>query len=125
MSNDTIFHKIIRREIPAAIVYEDDEVLGFKDIAPQAPIHILFVPKVTVPTLNDVQPDQAEVIGRKLLAQFAAPFDLGDERMARVGATIGFALGQRPVRSPAELVRVRVLREFGVGLELEVQVLGG
>jgi diguanylate cyclase (GGDEF)-like protein len=58
---------------------------------------------VAVDGLADVE--QAEVIGRKLLAQFAAPFDLGDERMARVGATIGFALGQRPVRSPAELLQ--------------------
>jgi len=63
MSNDTIFHKIIRREIPATIVYEDDGIIAFKDIA-----HILFVPKVTVPTLNDVQPDQAEVIGRLAVA---------------------------------------------------------
>lgn len=41
---DTIFGKIIRREIPATIVYEDDEVLGFEDIAPQAPVHVLFIP---------------------------------------------------------------------------------
>ena len=44
---DTIFGKILRREIPASIVYEDDDVLGFKDIAPQAPVHILVVPKTT------------------------------------------------------------------------------
>lgn len=48
---------------------------------------------------------QAEAIGRKLLAQFSAPFDLGDERLARVGATIGFALGQRPVRDPTDLLQ--------------------
>ena len=66
--SDTIFHKIIRREIPATIVYEDDGIIAFKDIAPQAPIHILFVPKVTVPTLNDVQPEQAEITGRLVIA---------------------------------------------------------
>lgn len=66
--SDTIFHKIIRREIPATIVYEDEGIIAFKDIAPQAPIHILFVPKVTVPTLNDVQPDQAGIIGRLAVA---------------------------------------------------------
>jgi diadenosine tetraphosphate (Ap4A) HIT family hydrolase len=46
MSNETIFDKIIRKEIPANIVYEDDHVLAFRDIAPQAPVHILVIPKV-------------------------------------------------------------------------------
>ena len=67
--NDTIFGKIIRREIPATIVYEDDEVLGFKDIAPQAPVHVLFIPKqVHVPTLDDLTPDQATLVGKLVLA---------------------------------------------------------
>lgn len=66
---DTIFARIIRREIPAIIVYEDDEVLGFKDIAPQAPVHVLFIPKNDpIPTLDDVQPQQAHLIGRLALA---------------------------------------------------------
>ena len=43
--HDTIFHKIIRREIPADIVYEDEHLIAFRDIAPQAPVHVLFVPK--------------------------------------------------------------------------------
>src|SRR5690606_39921947 len=51
--SDTIFGKIIRREIPATIVYEDDDILGFKDIAPQAPVHVLFIPKHdAIPTLE-------------------------------------------------------------------------
>lgn len=67
--NDTIFGKIIRRELPASIVYEDDEVLGFKDIAPQAPVHVLFIPKaVHVPTLDDLTPDQATLVGKLILA---------------------------------------------------------
>ena len=68
MSDDTIFHKIIRREIPATVVYEDEHLVAFRDIAPQAPVHVLFVPKVTVPTLNDLQPSQAEVVGRLVIA---------------------------------------------------------
>ncbi len=68
MSDDTIFHKIIDRRIPADIVYEDEHLIVFRDIAPQAPIHLLFVPKVTVPTLNDLQPDQADIIGRLAMA---------------------------------------------------------
>ena len=69
--NDTLFGKIIRREIPATIVYEDDDILGFKDIAPQAPVHVLFVPKVDIATLNDLAPDQAEVVGRLAVAAAA------------------------------------------------------
>ena len=66
---DTIFAKIIRREIPATIVYEDEEVLGFKDIAPQAPVHVLFIPKnEAIPTLDDVRQDQAHLIGKLALA---------------------------------------------------------
>lgn len=66
--SETIFAKIIRREIPAQIVYEDEHVLAFKDIHPQAPVHVLFIPKVAVPTLNDLQDDQAELVGRLALA---------------------------------------------------------
>ena len=61
---DTIFHKIIRREIPATIVYEDEHLIAFNDIAPQAPVHVLFVPKVDIATLNHLQPAQAEIVGR-------------------------------------------------------------
>ncbi|MCI2245651.1 histidine triad nucleotide-binding protein [Xanthomonas sp. PPL568] len=66
---DTIFGKIIRREVPASIVYEDDAVLGFKDIAPQAPVHVLFIPKqVEIPTLDDLAPEHATLVGRLVLA---------------------------------------------------------
>ncbi|MEN9564909.1 MAG: hypothetical protein RLZZ69_105 [Cyanobacteriota bacterium] len=51
---DTIFGKIIRREIPADIVYEDDLTLAFRDVNPQAPTHILIIPKQHYTTLNDV-----------------------------------------------------------------------
>jgi len=66
--SDTIFHKIIRREIPADIVLEDEHVIAFRDIAPQAPVHVLFVPKVDFATLNDVPASQADVIGRLAIA---------------------------------------------------------
>ena len=69
--SDTIFHKIIRREIPADIVYEDDDMIAFRDIAPQAPVHVLFVPRVDIATLDDVQPSQAEVVGRLAVAAAA------------------------------------------------------
>lgn len=66
MSN-TIFGKIIKREIPAHIEYEDDDIIAFKDINPQAPVHILIVPKIEIATANDIQPEQAELIGKMVL----------------------------------------------------------
>jgi histidine triad (HIT) family protein len=65
---DTIFDKIIRREIPADIVYEDDDVLAFRDIHPQAPVHVLFIPKRSFATLNDVGEADAALLGKLLLA---------------------------------------------------------
>ena len=65
---ETIFSKIIRHELPADIVYEDDEVLAFRDINPQAPVHVLIVPRVAIETVNDIQPEQAELIGKMVLA---------------------------------------------------------
>ena len=65
---DTIFGKIIRREIPADIVFENDDVVGFRDLNPRAPVHVLFVPKKPLPTLDDAQPADAELLGKVLLA---------------------------------------------------------
>ena len=66
--SETIFHKIIKREIPADIVFEDEHLIAFRDIAPQAPVHVLFVPKTDVATLNDLQPDQSAIVGRLAVA---------------------------------------------------------
>ena len=68
---DTIFSRIIRREIPADIVHEDDEVLGFRDVSPQAPTHVLFIPKREIPTLNDLRPDDATLVGKLVMAATA------------------------------------------------------
>ena len=69
--SETIFHKIIDRTIPADVVYEDEHLIAFRDIAPQAPVHVLFVPKVDVATLDDLQPSQADVVGKLALAAAA------------------------------------------------------
>jgi len=69
--DETIFGRIIRREIPADIVYEDDAVIAFRDIAPQAPVHVLFVPKAPVATLNDLKPIHAELAGTLMIAAAA------------------------------------------------------
>ena len=58
-----LFCKIVNREIPASIVYEDDQILAFNDIGPQAPTHVLVVPKKHIATLNDVQDIDARLVG--------------------------------------------------------------
>jgi histidine triad (HIT) family protein len=63
----TLFEKIIAREIPAAIVYEDEKVLAFRDIKPQAPIHVLIVPKKPIPRIAEAAPDDHQVLGHLLI----------------------------------------------------------
>ena len=65
--SDTIFGKIIRREIPADIVYEDDLALAFKDITPQAPVHILVIPKKPIPQISEAQVEDQGLLGHLLL----------------------------------------------------------
>ena len=63
----TLFEKIAAREIPASIVYEDDLVFALRDINPQAPKHVLVVPKKPIPRLAEAKPDDAGVLGHLLL----------------------------------------------------------
>lgn len=63
---ETIFHKIIRKEIPAAIVFESEEIIAFKDISPVAPIHVLIVPKRTISNLAAAEDADTEVLGNLL-----------------------------------------------------------
>jgi histidine triad (HIT) family protein len=63
MMKDNLFQKIIDRQVPAAIVYEDDRCLAFKDINPQAPVHVLLIPKKVIPTHADVREEDRELLG--------------------------------------------------------------
>ncbi len=65
---DCIFCKIVSGDIPADIVYQDDDVLAFRDLNPQAPVHILVIPKKHIATLNDLQPEDTEVMGKLIQA---------------------------------------------------------
>ncbi|MGV3346309.1 purine nucleoside phosphoramidase [Enterobacteriaceae bacterium LUAb1] len=66
MPEETIFSKIIRREIPADIVWQDELVTAFRDIAPKAPTHILIIPNVLIPTVNDVDIAHEQTLGRMI-----------------------------------------------------------
>ncbi len=76
----TIFDKIIQREIPADIVYEDDQALAFKDINPQAPVHILVIPKKPIPRVSEAEQDDQALLGHLLMTvkQIAAEAGLTD-----------------------------------------------
>ena len=63
----TLFTQIRDREVEADIVYEDDDIMAFRDINPQAPLHVLVVPKEPIPTVNDLEPGHAELVGRLFL----------------------------------------------------------
>ncbi|KUI99778.1 purine nucleoside phosphoramidase [Vibrio sp. MEBiC08052] len=64
MAEETIFSKIIRKEIPAEILYQDELVTAFRDINPRAPSHILIVPNQLIPTVNDVEDTDEAALGR-------------------------------------------------------------
>lgn len=63
MTEDTLFSKIVRRELPADIVFQDERVTAFRDINPQAPTHILIIPNKIIPTVNDISAEDEGVLG--------------------------------------------------------------
>ncbi|NET46396.1 histidine triad nucleotide-binding protein [Okeania sp. SIO2B3] len=91
---DTLFSKIIRREIPADIVYEDDMALAFKDINPQAPVHILVIPKKPIPKLADASPEDHSLMGHLLLTAKRVAEQAGLENGYRVVINNGAEAGQ-------------------------------
>ena len=73
----TLFEKIIARQIPARIAYEDDQVLAFHDINPQAPVHVLIVPKRVIPRVDDATSNDQAVLGHLLVKAAQVARDLG------------------------------------------------
>jgi histidine triad (HIT) family protein len=109
----TLFEKIIAREIPADIVFEDARCLAFRDIAPQAPVHILVVPKRAIPRVGESLPADAELLGHLLvtagqIAKSEGVADSGFRLVINNGADGGEAvphlhvhlLGGRPLAWP-------------------------
>lgn len=93
--SDDLFLKIIRREIPADIVYETEHVLAFRDIHPQAPYHVLIIPKQRIATINDMQPEDERLVGRLFTAarELAAEAGFADDGY-RVVMNCNAAAGQ-------------------------------
>jgi len=74
---DCLFCKIIQGDIPGDIVYQDDDVLAFNDVNPQAPTHILIIPKKHIATTNDAQAEDAAVLGKLMLTASRIAADMG------------------------------------------------
>lgn len=75
--SDCLFCKIVSGDIPGDIVFEDDDVLAFRDLNPHAPVHFLVIPKKHISTINDIQPADAELIGKLYLAAKSVAKDEG------------------------------------------------
>jgi histidine triad (HIT) family protein len=86
-----IFCKIVSGEIEAAIVHEDDEVVAFRDVNPQAPVHVLVVPRRHVATLDDLRPEHGEIVARMVLA---ATKIARDQDMSREGYRLVWNCGE-------------------------------
>lgn len=94
MTEKTIFKRIIDKEIPADIVYEDDAVLAFRDVAPQAPTHVLIIPKQEIASLADVTDADEATLGRLLVVAQKVGVELGLEAGYRCVINIGTDGGQ-------------------------------
>jgi histidine triad (HIT) family protein len=90
----TLFSKIIAREIPADIVYEDEHCLAFRDINPQAPVHVLLIPKQEIPKLADAAKSDQTLLGHLLLAAGRVARQLGVEDAFRLVVNNGAGAGQ-------------------------------
>ena len=103
---ETVFAKIIERKIPARIVHEDDLCLAFHDVAPQAPTHVLVIPKKPIPSLADLDPADGAIVGHLVVVA------------TRVAAELGLGGGYRLV--------VNCGRDGGQSVDhLHVHLLGG
>ena len=77
MLKDNIFLKIIDKKIPAVIVHEDDQCLAFRDVHPQAPTHVLIIPRKVIPTHADLTPDDGPLLGHMHLVAAKLAVELG------------------------------------------------
>lgn len=75
--SDCLFCRIAAREIPAKVVYEDDRLMAFEDINPQAPMHVLVIPKSHIPTINDLTPEHDALAGQMVRCAAALAKDRG------------------------------------------------
>src|SRR5687768_13581501 len=106
----TIFGKIIRREIPADIVYEDEHCLAFRDVNPQAPTHVLLIPKKEIDRLSGAGSDDQALLGHLMLAAGKVARQLGVEDAFRLVVNNGAEAGQSVFHLHLHILAGRALR---------------
>jgi len=111
MMNNCIFCNIIDREIKAQILYENDDVLAFRDLNPQAPLHVLIIPKTHIATINDLEIKYADTVSKLYLAAKKIAMDEGyADDGYRVVMNCGAAAGQTVFHLHLHLLAGRVLK---------------
>lgn len=108
-TDDTIFAKIIRKEIPADIVYEDEDALCFKDVHPVAPVHLLLIPKKPLPRLADAQDQDAVMLGKLMCLVPKIAEKVGVQDAFRVVVNSGAGAGQTVFHLHLHLIAGRAL----------------
>jgi histidine triad (HIT) family protein len=92
---DCIFCKIVDKELPSRIIYEDNKFIAFKDVNPKAPVHLLIIPKKHIPSVNHIEPQDADLVGKLILvAQKIAKKEGVSESGYRLIFNIGKNAGQ-------------------------------
>ena len=106
---ETIFDKIISKEIPAEIVYEDDQCLAFKDVNPQAPVHILIIPKKSIAKIADADLQDQNILGYLMLKAGEIADELGVKDAFRLVINNGEGAGQTVFHLHIHLLAGRAL----------------
>lgn len=109
--SDSIFTKIIKGEIPADKVYEDEHCIAINDINPQAPVHVLVIPKKQIPTLADAQAEDQELLGHLLLTAGNVARQLGVDEAFRLIVNNGEGVGMTVYHLHLHIIAGRELAE--------------
>ncbi len=117
MSEETLFTKIINREIPADIVYEDDQCICIRDIHPQAPTHVLVIPRKPIPRLADATPQDKALLGHLMLKVSEIASILGVEEAFRVVINNGKAAGQQVFHLHLHILANKTFDEASLGMK--------
>ncbi len=109
--SDTIFGKIVSGEIPSEFLYEDDHCIAINDVSPQAPVHVLVIPKRGIPRLVDAQPQDQELLGHLLLAAGKVAQQLGVADAFRLIINNGSGAGQTVFHLHLHIIAGRTFAE--------------
>jgi len=115
MSEETIFTKVINGDIPAEFIYQDDICVCIKDISPQAPTHVLIIPRKPIPRLVDASDDDKAILGHLMLKAGEIASQLGVDEAFRLVVNNGSGAGQTVFHLHLHLMANKKFAEQGLG----------